>query len=192
MKTTILSAILALGFSCATTGLAAPLRLEPANPQPSSVKSGLNVKYGYAADKFKSLKLAHSIYNSSQKRAGPPLKGLDYRDTNAGDMTLTSKAAWYMTARIDGYYYFPAAGVYDIEFYVNDGIDAKIGGQRVGYFDGIQGCEGTVITQVEAPQKGWYDLDIFYYQNAGTACLMMKMGPAGGERSWVEDAAFGR
>lgn len=192
MKIAILGAFVALGLTCATAALAAPLKLTPANPQPSSVKSGLNVKYGYGADKFKSLNLARSIYNSSQKRAGPPLKGLDYRDTNFGDKTLTSTAAWYMTAQINGYYYFPAAGVYDIEFYVNDGIEARIGGQRVGFYDGIQGCEGTVITQVEAPQKGWYDLDIFYYQNAGTACLMMKMGPAGGKRAWVEDAAFGR
>jgi hypothetical protein len=192
MKTGMIAMVVALATVCASALSAAPLKLTPANPQPGSVKSGLDVRYGYASDKFKSIDLARSIYNSGQKKAGPPLSGLDYRDTDFGDMTLTSTAAWYMTAQINGYYYFPAAGVYDIEFFVNDGLDARIGGQRVGYFDGIQGCESTVVTQVEAPQAGWYDLDIFYYQNAGTACLMMKMGPAGGKRSWVENAAFGR
>jgi hypothetical protein len=176
---------------CATTGFAAPLKLSPASPQPGALKSGLNVNYGYASDKFKSLDLARSIYGSTGK-PGQPLRGLDYRDNDFGEMALTSTAAWYVTAQITGYYYFPASGVYDIEFFVNDGLDARIGGQQVGYFDGIQGCEGTVVVPVEAPVAGWYDLDIFYYQNAGTACLMMKMGPAGGKRAWVANSAFGR
>ena len=192
MKLKLIWTIASAALLWATVASAAPLKLQPANPQPGSVKSGLNVRYGYAADKFKKLNLARSIYNSSQKKAGKPLAGLDYRDTEFGDMTLTSKAAWYLTAQINGYYHFPAAGVYDIEFYVNDGIDSRIGGQRVGYHDGIQGCQGTVVTQVEAPKAGWYDLDIFYFQNAGTACLMMKMGPTGGKRSWVSNKSFGR
>jgi hypothetical protein len=191
MRKVLAAAVTALGLICTTSGLAAPLKLKPASPQPGSVKSGLNVSYGYAADKFKSLSLARSIFGSTAK-PGQPLRGLDYRDTEFGENTLTSTAPWYVTARITGYYHFPAPGVYDIEFFVNDGLDATIGGQQVGYFDGIQGCEGTVVVPVEAPSAGWYDLDIFYYQNAGTACLMMKMGPSGKKRSWVENSAFGR
>lgn len=191
MKSIVVWAIAALGMICTSPAMAAPLKLKPASPQPSSVKSGLNVKYGYATSKFKSLSLAHSIYNSTAK-PGKPLTGLDYRDNNFGDMALTATQAWYLTAKITGYFRFDAPGVYDIEMYVNDGIDAKIGGQRVGYIEGINPCEGTTIVQVEAPVAGWYDLDMFYYQNAGTACLMMKMGPTGKKRKWMPDSAFGR
>ncbi|MDK3072191.1 hypothetical protein QO034_03630 [Sedimentitalea sp. JM2-8] len=191
MKKSLGMAVAVSALICATSVLAAPLKLTPANPQPGSLKSGLNVSYGYAADKFKSLSLARSIFEATGK-PGKPLRGLDYRDNEFGEMALTSTAAWYVTARITGYYYFAAPGDYDIEFFVNDGLDARIGGQQVGYFDGIQGCEGTVVVPVHAPSAGWYDVDIFYYQNAGTACLMMKKGPAGQKRSWVQNSAFGR
>ncbi len=191
MKYAVLGIAAALGLACASALSAAPLRLKPATPQPGGLAPGLNVKYGYASDKFKSLRLARSIYNSGAK-PGKPLRGLDYRDTEFGENALTATAPWYLTARITGYFRIDAPGVYDIEFFVNDGLDATIGGQRVGYADGINPCEGTVVTQVEAPVAGWYDLDLFYFQNAGTACLMMKMGPTGKKRQWVANSAFGR
>ncbi len=191
MSSAILGIVAALGLVCASALAAAPLKLTPANPQPSGLKSGLSVSYGYAPDKFKSLSLARSIYKSAAK-PGKPLRGLDYRDTEFGENTLTSTTPWYLTARITGYFKFDAPGIYDIEFFVNDGLDATIGGQRVGHADGINPCEGTVVTQVEAPVAGWYDLDVFYYQNAGTACLMMKMAPTGKKRQWVANSAFGR
>ncbi|MBK0329702.1 hypothetical protein I5535_20855 [Rhodobacteraceae bacterium F11138] len=191
MKTAFLGSVTALGLILATAMSAAPLKLKPANPQPGNLRPGLNVSYGYASDKFKSLRLAHSIFEANGK-PGKPLRGLDYRDTEFGENALTSTAPWYLTAKITGYFKIDAPGIYDMEFFVNDGLEATIGGQQVGYADGINPCEGTVVTQVEAPVAGWYDLDLFYFQNAGTACLMMKMGPAGEKRQWVENSAFAR
>ncbi|MCB1314216.1 MAG: hypothetical protein KDK29_20990 [Sedimentitalea sp.] len=189
-RITLTSAIVALGLALASVASAAPLKLKPADPQPASLNKGLNVSYGYSEDKFKSLELAHQIYNVSPKK-GKPLRGLDYRDNEFGELTLTSTQPWYFTAKITGYYHFDAPGIYEIEFFVNDGLDAKIGGQRVGFFDGVQPCEGTQVIEVDVPMAGWYDLDAFYYQNAGTACLMMKAGPKGGKREWVPNSAFG-
>lgn len=190
MLRSLISAFFVVGI-IGSTAAAAPLKLKPANPQPASVKSGLNVSYGYSEAKFKTLSRAKQIY-AAKPQQGAPLRGLDYREKEFGELNLTATQPWYFAARIKGYYRFDAPGVYDIEMFTNDGIDARIGGQKVGYFSGIQGCEGTVVTQVEAPVAGWYDLDILYYQNAGTSCLMMKAGPAGQKRKWVPNSAFGR
>lgn len=191
MKFSITGIIVAFTIALGTAVSAAPLKLKPSNPQPSQVKSGLNVRYGYSEGKFKSMAIARSVFSVKPKR-GKPLRGLDYRNNNFGDIAFTSTAAWYFTAEIKGYYHFAAPGIYDLEFYVNDGIDVKIGGQRVGFIEGINSCEGNVFATVDVPKAGWYDLDMFYYQNAGTACLMMKMGPKGKKRKWVPNSAFGR
>lgn len=183
-------AVFALGLSMGAV-MSEPLKLTPANPQPSSLKSGLNVSYGYSESKFKTLSRAKQIYAANPQR-GEPLRGLDYREKDFEELNLTATQPWYFAAKITGYYRFDAPGVYDIEMFSNDGIDARIGGQRVGHFSGIQSCEGTVVTTVEAPVAGWYDLDILYFQNAGVSCLMMKAGPTGQKRKWVENSAFGR
>lgn len=192
MKSIAIGFIAAIAIILGSTVMAAdPVLLKPSSPQPSRLKAGLNVQYGYSPTKFKSLRLARSIAKKNPKK-GPPLRGLDYRDNKFGDMTLTSTEAWYVTAQISGYYRFDAPGIYEIEFYTNDGLDASIGGQRVGHFDGIQGCQGTFVKQVKVPSAGWYDFKALYYQNAGTACLMMKVGKPGKRRSWVPNSAFGR
>ncbi|MEO9778576.1 MAG: hypothetical protein ABJH07_02050 [Sedimentitalea sp.] len=191
MTRVLIGATFILGLLC-TVATAAPLKLKPASPQPSSVKSGLNVTYGYSETKFKMLSRGKQIIAANPQR-GKPLRGLDYREKEFGENNLTATQPWYFAAKIKGYYRFDAPGVYDIEMYTNDGIDARIGGQRVGHISGItSGCETTVVAQVEAPSAGWYDLDILYFQNAGTSCLMMKAGPTGQKRSWVPNSAFGR
>ncbi|MEM8655921.1 MAG: PA14 domain-containing protein [Pseudomonadota bacterium] len=171
----------------ATAAFAAPLKLQPADPQPSGLAPGLAVKYAYPLD-VKSLNQA----NRALKRAavpGPALAGLDYRDTRDGDKTLTSKQAHHVAAEISGYVKFDAPGVYNIDFLTNDGLDAKIGGQTVGYFDGRQKCSETRAVQVEVPQAGWYPVDILYFQRVGTACLHMRAGQ--GAPDWMPNAAFG-
>jgi hypothetical protein len=191
MRNALVSAALAFGLAWATALGAAPLKLKPANPQPSGLQSGLNVTYKVAQEKVRSLQDARALFKLNPKR-GKPLRGLDYRDTNEGEPVMTSDAPYYVIADISGYFRFDAPGVYDIEFYTNDGLDATIGGQRVGYFDGRQGCEGTTVTQVEVPQTGWYEFRALYYQNLGTSCLMMKIGPSGQKRNWVPNNMFGR
>lgn len=180
------AALAAATLVLATATFAAPLKLTPANPQPSGLKPGLAVKYAYPPD-VKSLNQA----NRALKRAkpGPALKGLDYRDTADGDKTLTSKQAHNVVAAISGYVKFDAPGTYNIDFLTNDGLDAKVGGQTVGYFDGRQKCFETRPVQVEVPQAGWYPVDITYFQRVGTACLHMRAGT--GAPDWMPNAAFG-
>ncbi|MEO0745243.1 MAG: PA14 domain-containing protein [Pseudomonadota bacterium] len=183
LKTALVAAAVTV---LANASLAAPLKLEPANPQPSGLKSGLAVSYAYPSD-VKTLGNAQNALRRS--KPGPSLAGLDYRDTNDGDNTLTSKRAHHVVAKITGYVQFDAAGTYNIDFLTNDGLDASIGGQQVGYFNGRQSCNETRAVQVEVPQAGWYPVDILYFQRVGTACLHMRAGQ--GAPDWMPDAAFG-
>ncbi|MEL6451147.1 MAG: PA14 domain-containing protein [Pseudomonadota bacterium] len=183
MKT---AALAAAAICVASAAFAAPLKLKPASPQPSGLKSGLAVKYAYPLD-VKSLNQAERALRKA--KAGPALKGLDHRDTANGDKTMTSKQAHHVAAAISGYVKFDSPGTYTIDFLTNDGLDAKIGGQTVGYFDGRQTCQATRAVQVEVPQAGWYPVDITYFQRVGTACLHMRAGK--GAPNWMPNSAFG-
>jgi hypothetical protein len=189
MKRLLSGTIAAIVVTCATVLSAAPLKLQPANPQPSGLKPGLAVRYAYPVD-VKNLVEASSALKISAER-GQPLTGLDYRDTNEGERTLTSKRAEHVVAGINGYVYFDKPGIHNIDFLTNDGLRARIGGQVVGKFDGRQACDSTIMSEVEVPSAGWYKVDILYFQRLGTACLHMRMGPQGKRPRWMPNKAFG-
>lgn len=186
MKMVSKAALAGAALLMATSVSAAPLKLKPANPQPSGLKSGLAVKYTYPLD-VKTLNQARRYLKEA--KPGKPLKGLDYRDTAKGDKTLTSKQAEQVVAGISGFVKFDSAGTYTIDFLTNDGLDARIGGQEVGYFDGRQTCQETRPVEVEVPQAGWYPVEITYFQRVGTSCLLMRAGK--GAPDWMPDSAFG-
>ncbi len=189
MKRLLTGAFAALVVICATALSAAPLKLQPANPQPSGLKPGLSVRYAYPAD-VKNLAQASSALEINAE-LGQPLAGLDHRDTKAGQKTLTSDRAMNVVAGIKGYVHFANPGVYNIDFLTNDGLRASIGGQVVGHFDGRQACDNTVMSEVEVPKAGWYQVDVLYFQRTGTACLHMRMGPEGKRPRWMPNKAFG-
>ncbi len=189
MKTIVLSA---LGVLCAAAVSAAPLKLTPASPQPSP-KSGLSVSYAWAGDppaRIQNLSAARTMMSGA--KPGKPLRGLDYRDTNEGDPVLTHAQHYNVAAGISGYIRFDAPGIYELETWSNDGIEAKIGGQLVGKALDRQGCEANQRVEVEVPQAGWYPLKMVYFQKYGTSCLMMKWGKQGEKMKWVPNSAFGR
>ncbi|WP_209598830.1 PA14 domain-containing protein [Ruegeria sp. HKCCSP351] len=176
----------------AGAALSAPLKLQPANPQPSP-KAGLNVKYvgtGNQHKKIRDLSQAKSMLSKAQP--GQPLRGLDYRDTSQGDDVMTFDSAYNVAAEITGYMRFDSPGIYELETWSNDGIEAFVGGQNIGYVTGIQGCEANQRTEVEVPRAGWYPLKIIYFQKLGTSCLMMKSGKKGERFTWTPNAVFGR
>lgn len=170
----------------ASQAWAAPLKLKPASPQPSGLKQGLAVKYAYPGD-VKTLGNAERALKKA--KPGRPLAGLDYRDTADGEITLTSDRAHHVVAKITGYVKFDAPGTYVIDFLTNDGLDAQIGGQAVGYVNARQPCQPTRAVEAEVPEAGWYPVDITYFQRVGTACLHMRAGQ--GKATWMKNAAFG-
>lgn len=186
MKMFKTATLAAAALMVAGAAFAAPLKLKPASPQPSGLKSGLAVKYAYPLD-VKTLSQAERYLKKG--KPGKPLSGLDYRDTAQGDKTLTSTQAEHVAAAITGYVKFDSPGTYTIDFLTNDGLDAYVGGQQVGYFDGRQSCQETRAVQVEVPQAGWYPVKITYFQRVGTACLHMRAGK--GAPDWMPNKAFG-
>ena len=98
----------------AGAALSAPLKLQPANPQPSP-KAGLNVKYfgtGNQHKKIRDLSQAKSML--SKAKPGKPLRGLDYRDTSKGEDVLTFDQAYNVAAEVTGYMRFDSPGVYEL------------------------------------------------------------------------------
>jgi hypothetical protein len=181
----LISAV-AIAMIAAIPALAGPLKLEPANPQPSGLKEGLAVSYTYPTD-VKTL--AQARKHLKRSKPGKPLSGLDYLDTINGKRTLTSKKAHHVVAGITGYVKFDKTGTYVIDFLSNDGLQATIGGQEVVFFDGRHACEESKSIEVSVPKAGWYDLKATYFQRTGTACLHMRAGI--GEPDWMPNSAFG-
>lgn len=166
----------------------APLTLTPADPQPKDGKltQGLAVSYAYPGE-VRSVQAASDALGSA--RNGRPLKGLSYDDNSEGDLTLTSRKSQKVAASISGFIKFPAAGTFSLNVISNDGITMSIGGQTVGFYDGIHGCEPAGEQEVTVPVAGWYALEATYFQRKGTACLMLDWN-VDGSMSPVPDAAF--
>ena len=105
---------------------------------------------------------------------------------------MTFDEAYNVAAEVTGYMRFDSPGIYELETWSNDGIEASVGGQQIGRVTGIQGCEANQRTEVEVPQAGWYPLKIIYFQKLGSSCLMMKSGKQGEKLTWVPNDIFGR
>ena len=191
MKRLVSGVAFALGLLAAASVAAAPAKLSPASKQ-SGFQRGLSVKYHYVGPpplKIQSLSEAKSTL--SKAKPGSPLRGLDYRDVGPEAPTLTHKEGQNVAADIRGYIKFDAPGIYVIEVWSNDGVEAQISGKTVGYFGGRQACSGNVRTEVEVPKAGWYPLKIAYFQKYSNKCLMMKWGKKGEKLKWVPNSAFG-
>lgn len=180
------AALAAFATFFASMSPAAPLKLEPADPQPASLNEGLAVVYNLDANP-RTLDDAFEALDGA--RPGKPLLGMDYRDTEDGTETLTSGTAHKVVAGISGYVRFDEAGIYLVDFMSNDGLQMSIGGQEVAFFDGVHPCEATETVEVEVPEAGWYAMEGVYFQRKGTACLLMRAGI--GEPVWMENDAFG-
>lgn len=193
MRTLRFMSMAAISLVCASVAFAAPLKLTPASPQPGGLKSGLSVSYAHATEDqdFTALADARSALKVNGKR-GKPLRGLDYRDTNLGENSLTSSHSEQVAASITGYIRFDSPGIYTIDFFTNDGLLATIGGQQVGLFNGRQTCDTTFATEVEVPSAGWYKLSALYFNRLNTSCLMMRWAAKGDAMKWVPNNVFGR
>ncbi|RBW53741.1 hypothetical protein DS906_17525 [Ruegeria sp. A3M17] len=191
MRFVRIGALIAAAAFIASSAVAAPLKLQPASPQPSP-KAGLNVKYVGTGTQRKIRNLTHAKQLLPKAQPGQPLSGLDYRDTNEGEDVLTFDHHYNVAAEITGYMRFDSPGVYELETWSNDGIDAWVGGQQIGKVNSIQGCEANQRTEVEVPKAGWYPLKIIYFQKLGTSCLMMKSGKKGDRFTWTPNNVFGR
>ncbi|WP_298921621.1 PA14 domain-containing protein [uncultured Roseobacter sp.] len=190
MTINLRTAALAVALTVPASAYAAALDLSPADPQPSAsnLNPGLAVSYAFPGD-VRTVKDARNALKR-KKKAGPPLAGLSYDDTEDGDLTLTSGKATKIAAEISGYIKFDTPGTYVLDFLNNDGLEISIGGHIVGYFDEVHACGYAGEQEVNVPEAGYYALEATYFQRKGTACLMMEWGPDSDGLELVPDSAF--
>lgn len=154
------------------------------------VKPGLEVVYAEAPKKIKSLEQARELIDTIGAPADP-VPAFDFRDTNDGDPVMTANQPHNVAAHLNGLMRIDDPGVYQFEVYSNDGVETKLAGETIGFFDGVQGCEGNGVVEVEIPEAGWYELTTLYFQKGGSSCLMMKWAKDGQELEWVPNDIFG-
>ena len=182
-----LAGIVALVAGIATAGV---IELTPASPQPKGVKKGLNVCYFTGERQIRTLTQARSRI-SKKCTPGKPLTGLNYPDKGNGAPVLTAGIPTLVVANISGYIKFDKAGVYQLEFFSNDGAQVWISGKEVAKLNKITPCASAGRPQVKVPKPGWYDLKILYFQKEGTACLESEWIEPGGKRKLIPNGAFG-
>ncbi|MCE8517611.1 hypothetical protein KBY31_12880 [Ruegeria pomeroyi] len=169
------------------------LKLKPAKSVSTSLKPGLSVKYAWAGPplaRIDNLSAARTLLAEKAEK-GRPLTGLDYRDRSEFEPTLTHKENYNVAADIRGYMRFDEAGVYELETWSNDGIEAKLSGQVIGLWLERQTCVANQRVEVEVPEPGWYELKIVYFQKYMNKCLMMKWAKKGEKMTWVPNNIFG-
>ncbi|WP_299354448.1 PA14 domain-containing protein [uncultured Shimia sp.] len=190
MKTVFAAVIAACATMVASIAMAGVIELTPASPQPSGVKKGLKVSYFTGDRQVRSLSSAKGRLKGSSK-PGKPLSGLSYPDKGKGAPVLTAGIPELVVADIRGYIKFAKPGVYEVEFYSNDGMQVWIGGQSVSKVDGITPCASGGPQQVKVPSAGWYDIQAIYFQKEGTACLEAEWKAPGGSFGLIPNSAFG-
>lgn len=181
---------LAFSAGCAS----AQIVLKPAAPQPDHLEPGLNVRYAYPDD-VKTLEDAGAALKRSSE-PGKPLSGLRYADRGAISPALTSKRVTVVAAKIEGFIRFDEVGDYRLIFHSNDGLDIRIGEQRVGYETERTPCmpieqHGPDGQTVEVPAAGWYELEAIWFQRFSTSCLVLEWETPSGAREKAPRSAFG-
>lgn len=193
MKSAFFGALVSFGMIFAPVAGAQTLKLKPAKSLSANLKPGLSVRYAWGGPPLaaiNNLSAARVLLEKKAKR-GTPLRGLDYRDRTEFEPTLTYKENYNVAADIRGYMRFDAPGIYEVETWSNDGVDATLSGQRIGYYAGRQPCEANQRVEVEVPEAGWYELKIVYFQKYMNKCLMMKVGKKGEDLQWAPNNIFG-
>lgn len=182
----VLAACLAVSASVVSAGV---IELTPASPQPTGLKKGLKVSYFTGSRQVRTLDIAKARLKAA--KPGKPLRGLNYPDKGRGAPVLTAGIPELVVADISGYIKFPKAGVYEMEFFTNDGAQFWISGKSVAKLNGITPCASAGRPQVKVPKAGWYDFKAIYFQKEGTACLESEWTPPGGSLQLIPDSAFG-
>ncbi len=144
-----------IGFCIALLGssaaFAGPIKLEPANPQPSGLKSGLSVKYALPERQIKTLAQADDMLKSA--KPGTPLTGLDYWDTEEGEETLTSGKAWWVAAEIGGISVLMRPASIPLIFWSMMGCECSLVGKRSSYGTKEQRVKPSRRLRSKCPQQ---------------------------------------
>lgn len=164
--------------------------LVSASPQPAAeqLQPGLGVTYYF--NKFNDTREIPDWAKYKSGVKGEPILLLDYF---VGDgEVLTSGRTDSVGADINGYINFPVAGTYTIAMRSNDGVDLKIGGQRIVHDPLVHSDRFSDLIPVEVTEPGWYPLHLLYFEKQVSSTLELYwLKPGGtGQLDFVPEDAF--
>lgn len=177
---TVMSAVfatLALSFSAVGSPSAKAdevFELHAANPQPGAedLEPGLGVYYAYGdVGETNELATAKAWLDRVEEPKRQTLPHLNFED---GPKTLTSDHGVHTLAQIDGYVRL-SKGQYTYAIWSNDGVRVALGGEVIYEDDDRHPCDNALgSVTVSAPEDGWYELSILYFNRNGTSCLIIE------------------
>ncbi len=170
-------------FAQAGAKTAAPLSPQP---EPSQLAPGLAVNYYYSY--FQDLWEFNDAMAASAGVPGEPLTQITHR-TKTGNV-LTSNKVMGVGCRIRGAINFPSTGTYLLRVESNDGVELRIGDERIWRDPDIHPNRWSPPLEFEVTQAGWYKLEIDYFQKKGTSALQFVWTPPGGSELPVPPEAF--
>lgn len=149
----------------------------PATPQPaaSDLRDGLAARYYYST--FNHIRDLESFTDYKEGKAGAPIKTLSHQ-MDAGTI-LTSEATDFVGAHITGYLRLDTTGTYRFQITNNDGVRFHLGGARIHDDPGTGPARTSAPIPIDVTEKGWYALEIWYFEKRGTATLEVLWSPPG-------------
>ena len=125
----------------------------PFQPQPdvATLNAGLAVTYSY--ERYVHVNDIEVLRNPV---VGEPLANIAHR-TRDGNV-LTANQAMLVGAHIRGLIHLETAGTYQFRIESNDGVLAKIGGQKIWIDPEIHGNRWSPVLPLVIDQAGWYEL----------------------------------
>ncbi len=161
---------------------------EPLSPQPTAEQLAPGLAVNYYFNYYQHLNEFNAAMKASRGMAGEPLTQLTHR-TKTGNV-LTSDKVMGVGCRIRGAINFPTTGTYHIRIESNDGVEVRIGDNKIWRDPDIHPNRWSPPLPFEIKQAGWYKLDIDYFQKKGTSALQMVWTPPGGTEEPVPPEAF--
>lgn len=165
----------ALVAAAMTAGAELLAGLKPAEPQPAAeqLAPGLAVSYAFG-------RVNHINELRSKKfEAGKPLAHLNHR-MGEGNV-LTTKERDLVGAYITGFIRFEKPGTYGFTVTSNDGVWIEIGDKLLYEDPSVHSDDESDRIDVKIDTAGWYTFKALYFEKKGTATLVLKWAPPGGD-----------
>jgi hypothetical protein len=126
---------------------------------------------------FNHIRDLESFTDYKEGKAGAPIKTLSHQ-MDAGTI-LTSEATDFVGAHITGYLRLDTTGTYRFQITNNDGVRFHLGGARIHDDPGTGPARTSAPIPIDVTEKGWYALEIWYFEKRGTATLEVLWSPPG-------------
>jgi hypothetical protein len=158
-----------------TAGAELVTGLKAVEPQPSAEQLAPGLAVGYVYGRFNHI----NEFKTKKFEPGKPLPNLDHRMGEGA--VLTTKERDQVGALITGFIRFEKVGTYGFDVTSNDGVRVEIGDKLLYEDPTVHSDDTSDRIDVKIDQPGWYPIRILYFEKKGTATLVLRWVPPGGD-----------